>query len=292
MMNKALMLRKMMAEPGLVLLPGVYDALSARLAVAAGFKAIYLSGSAIAMSQFGYPDIGLPTMSEVMEQVRRVTAAVDVPVVVDIDTGYGNAVNVLRTIREAEAAGAAAVQLEDQVFPKKCGHFEGKEIIPIDEMIGKIKAAVDARRQDLIIIGRSDARAVTNLEDAIQRGRAYAAAGAEIIFIEAPRSRDEMLQLSRSIEAPLLINMVEGGKTPQLSLAELKTIGFKIVLYPTACIRAVSQTLIKFYHHLIVNGSTEDILDKLISFSERNIITGLAWYEEWARKFGNSLNNK
>ena len=197
MMQKATLLRRMLAEPGLILLPGVYDALSAKLAVAAGFRAIYLSGSAIAMSQFGYPDIGLPTMSEVMEQARRVTAAVDVPVVVDIDTGYGNAVNVLRTIREAEAAGVAAVQLEDQVFPKKCGHFEGKEIIPSEEMVGKIQAAVAARRQELVIIGRTDARAVTSLEDAINRGRAYSEACADVVFVEAPRSPEEMAQITK-----------------------------------------------------------------------------------------------
>jgi carboxyvinyl-carboxyphosphonate phosphorylmutase len=288
MMQKAKMLRKMLAEPGLILLPGVYDALSAKLAVAAGFKVIYLSGSAIAMSQFGYPDIGLPTMSEVMEQARRVTAAVDVPVVVDIDTGYGNAVNVLRTIREAEAAGVAAVQLEDQVFPKKCGHFEGKEIISSSEMVGKIKAAVAARRQELVIIGRTDARAVTSLEDAIQRGRAYAEAGADVVFVEAPRSPEEMAEITKSIPAPLLINMVEGGKTPQLSLAELQAIGFKIALYPTACIRAASQTLQNFYRHLLVHGSTADILDQMVSFTERNEITGLAGYEAWAKKFGGS----
>jgi methylisocitrate lyase len=288
MMQKAKMLRKMLAEPGLILLPGVYDALSAKLAVAAGFKVIYLSGSAIAMSQFGYPDIGLPTMSEVMEQARRVTAAVDVPVVVDIDTGYGNAVNVLRTIREAEAAGVAAVQLEDQVFPKKCGHFEGKEIISSNEMVGKIKAAVAARRQELVIIGRTDARAVTSLEDAIQRGRAYAEAGADVVFVEAPRSPEEMAEITKSIPAPLLINMVEGGKTPQLSLAELQAIGFKIALYPTACIRAASQTLQNFYRHLLVHGSTADILDQMVSFTERNEITGLAGYEAWAKKFGGS----
>jgi carboxyvinyl-carboxyphosphonate phosphorylmutase len=288
MMQKAKMLRKMLAEPGLILLPGVYDALSAKLAVATGFKVIYLSGSAIAMSQFGYPDIGLPTMSEVMEQARRVTAAVDVPVVVDIDTGYGNAVNVLRTIREAEAAGVAAVQLEDQVFPKKCGHFEGKEIISSSEMVGKIKAAVAARRQELVIIGRTDARAVTSLEDAIQRGRAYAEAGADVVFVEAPRSPEEMAEITKSIPAPLLINMVEGGKTPQLSLAELQAIGFKIALYPTACIRAASQTLQNFYRHLLVHGSTADILDQMVSFTERNEITGLAGYEAWAKKFGGS----
>ncbi len=286
MKTKTAILRKMLTEPGLILLPGVYDALSAKLAVAAGFKAIYLSGSAIAMSQFAYPDIGLPTMSEVIEQARRVTAAVDVPVVVDIDTGYGNAVNVLRTIREAEAAGIAAVQIEDQLFPKKCGHFEGKEIVPSDEMVGKIRAAVTARRQDIVIIGRTDARAVTNLADAIQRGRAYAEAGADVVFVEAPRSTEEMAQVTSSIPAPLLINMVEGGKTPQLTLAELQALGFKIALYPTACIRVVAQTLQTFYGHLLRQGSTADILDQMVSFKGRNEITGLAWYEEWARKFG------
>ncbi len=285
-MNKAVQLRGLLEKPGLLLLPGVYDALSAKLAVSAGFSAIYLSGSAIAMGQFGYPDVGLPTMTEVMEQLRRVTAAVDVPVVVDIDTGYGNAVNVLRTIREAEAAGAAAVQMEDQVFPKKCGHFEGKEVIPLEEMVGKIKAAVAARQKDLVIIGRTDARAVIGLEEAIRRGRAFAEAGADVIFVEAPRSREEMLQITQAIPAPLLVNMVEGGKTPQLSLAELQEVGYKIALYPTACIRAVSQTLIKLYGHLLAHGSTADILDQLVSFEERNRITGLAWYEEWASKFG------
>ena len=284
-MQKAEVLRRQLSEPGLLLLPGVYDALSARLAVNAGFRAIYLSGSALAMSQFGYPDIGLLTMTEVMEQARRITSAVDVPVVVDIDTGYGNVVNVRRAIREAEAAGVAAVQIEDQVFPKKCGHFEGKEVIPLNEMVGKIKAAVAARRQELVIIGRTDARAVTGLEDAIRRGCAYAEAGADVIFLEAPRSREEMEQITQSLDVPLLVNMVEGGKTPQFSLKELEAMGFKIALYPTACIRAASHTLQNLYRHLLIHGSTANILDHLVTFEERNQITGLAGYEEWAKKF-------
>jgi 2-methylisocitrate lyase-like PEP mutase family enzyme len=287
-MEKATVLRKLLAEPELLLVPGVFDAHSARHAAQAGFKTIYLSGSAIAMSQFGYPDIGLVTMSETIEQLRRVTAAVEVPVVVDMDTGFGNAVNVLRTVREAEAAGAAAVQIEDQVFPKRCGHFEGKEVITPAEMIGKIKAAVNARRGDLVIIGRTDARAVTGLEDAIDRGRAYAEAGADVVFIEAPQSREEMVQITRSVSAPLLLNIVEGGKTPQLSMAEAQEIGFKIILYPTACIRAVAQTLKQLYQTLRTQGTTGSLLDQLVTFQERNQITGLAWYDEWAKRFGSS----
>lgn len=285
-MDKAAQLRRLLAGPDLLLLPGVYDAQSAKLAVQAGFKAIYLSGSAIAMSQFNYPDIGLVTLTEVMEQLRRVFAAAGVPVVVDVDTGYGNVVNVLRTVREAEAAGAAAIQLEDQVFPKRCGHFEGKEVIPTNEMVGKIKGAVAARKGDLVIIGRTDARAIHGLEDAISRSRAYVDAGADVIFLEAPQSKEELAQIGRALKVPLLINVVEGGKTPQLSLQELQELGYKIVLYPTACIRAVAQTLRSLYQTLWAKGSTADILDRLVSFSERNQITGLAWYDEWAKKYG------
>ncbi|HYF91557.1 MAG TPA: oxaloacetate decarboxylase [Symbiobacteriaceae bacterium] len=284
-MSQATALRKILAQPGALLLPGAYDAMAAKLAALAGFKAVYLSGSALAMSRFGYPDVGLLTMTEVMDQVRRVTSAVDIPVVVDADTGYGNALNVWRTVREAEASGAAAIQLEDQDFPKKCGHFEGKQVVSASEMVGKIKAALEARQTDLLIIARTDARAVNGLDDAIARAQAYAEAGAEIIFVEAPRSREEMARICQSVKAPLLINVVEGGKTPQLSMAELAELGYKVVLYPTSSIRAVAYSLQTYYTELDAKGTTADMTDRFITFEERNRLNRLSWFEEWERKF-------
>lgn len=283
-MSHASQLRRLLAEPGPLVLPGVYDGLSARLAAEAGFQALYLSGSAVAMSQFAYPDIGLLTMTEMLEQARKVIGAVGLPLVVDVDTGYGNALNVWRTVREAEASGIAGIQIEDQVSPKRCGHFEGKEVIPVGEMVGKIRAAIDARSGQLVIVARTDARAVNGLDDAIARAQAYDAAGADVIFLEAPQSHAELETIAASVKAHLLLNIVEGGKTPQISVADAEQLGFKIILYPTASVRAAAKSLRSLFLTLRERGSTAEVLSSLVTFEERNQINGLERCLKWAKE--------
>lgn len=278
-------LRTELAAHAPLLLPGVHDALSARLAERSGFAVGYLSGSATAMSLLGLPDIGLLSGSELIEQARRITAACDLALVCDADTGFGNAVNVAHTVRAFEAAGAAGVQLEDQTFPKRCGHFAGKDVIAEAEMLQKIHAAVEARRDDaFVVIARTDARAVAGLEEAIARGEHYAAAGADIIFVEAPQDVDEMREIAARIAAPTLVNVVEGGRTPQLSLAEYAEMGFDVVLYPTAAVRTAAHALDGLYRHLRGAGTTAGAPVDMVGFAERNEITGLEGFEQLAAR--------
>lgn len=280
-------LRELLARPEPLLLPGVHDALSARLAQQAGFEAVYLSGSAVAMSLLGLPDIGLVTATEVVEQARRVVDAIDVPLICDADTGYGNALNVARTVRSLEAAGVAAVQLEDQQFPKRCGHFEGKEVIGREEMVMKVRAAVEARRnRDTLVIARTDARACLGLDAAIERALTYHEAGADILFVEAPQSVEELRLVGERIPAPLLVNVVEGGKTPQLEFEEYATLGFRMILYPTAPVRVAARALGNFYRMLRVERSTRALLGSMVSFSERNEINELDRYWRLERRYG------
>lgn len=260
-----------------LLLPGVHDALSARLAERAGFSVGYLSGSATAMSLLGLPDIGLLTGAEIIEQARRITAVCDLAIVCDADTGFGNAINVAHTVRAMQAAGAAAIQLEDQTFPKRCGHFPGKSIVATEEMLQKLHAAAEARLdEDFAIIARTDARAVVDLEEAIERGQRYADAGADIIFVEAPQTVEELGEVARRVAAPTLVNVVEGGLTPQLSLQEYGRLGFRIVLYPTTAVRTVAHALDALYGHLHASGTTQGTPVSMISFAERNEINNLA----------------
>lgn len=266
-----------------LVLPGVHDALSARIVERCGFSVGYVSGSAVAMALLGMPDIGILSGAEMLEQTRRITAASDLALVCDADTGFGNAVNVAYTIRALERAGAAGVQLEDQTFPKRCGHFSGKGIVAQDEMLEKLYAAVEARHDDdFVIVARTDARAVAGLEAAIERGLAYRDAGADVIFVEAPQTVDELREVAASIDAPTLVNVVEGGKTPQLPLTDYAALGFAIVLYPTAPIRTTAAALSALYSHLLAEGTTEGAPVPMVSFAERNEITGLAGYEEIA----------
>ncbi|HTX09634.1 MAG TPA: oxaloacetate decarboxylase [Solirubrobacteraceae bacterium] len=273
-------LRDALAAHHPLVLPGLQDALSARLVQRAGFEVGYLSGSAVAMTLLGLPDIGLLSGTELIDQARRIAAASDLAIVCDADTGFGNAVNVAYTVRALEAAGMAGVQLEDQTFPKRCGHFAGKSVIETSEMLEKVHAAVEARRDDdFVIVGRTDARAVIDLEEAIDRGRAYAAAGADVIFVEAPQTVDELELVAGSIDAPTLVNVVEGGKTPQLSLGDYAEMGFSVVLYPTAAVRTAARALENLYGHLRAHGSTEGAPVEMISFAERNEINDFDAYE-------------
>lgn len=271
-----------------LLLPGVQDALSARLARRAGFAAAYLSGSATAMALLGLPDIGLLTGSEIIDQARRITAASDLALVVDADTGFGNAVNVAHTVKQLEAAGAAGVQLEDQTFPKRCGHFDGKDVIPAPEMRQKLYAATEARRDDdFVIVARTDARAVRGLDEAIERGISYHEAGADIIFVEAPQSEAELRQIAQRISAPTLVNVIEGGRTPQLPLASYGELGFSVVLHPTVAVRTVARALEDLYGHLRANGTSAGSPAPMVSFAERNSITGFNEYEDLAARAAN-----
>ncbi len=232
-------LRQMLKEPGIIVAPGAYDGFSARLIEAAGFKALYMTGAGTAASHLGQPDLGLTTLTEMATHASHIAACVSLPVIADADTGYGNVLNVVRTVREYERAGVAGLHLEDQVAPKKCGHIAGKQVIPTEEFCDKIRAAVEYRTDgDFVVIARTDARAVTGLDDAIERGNRYAEAGADVIFVEAPQSEDEIQRVAREVKAPLLANMVIGGKTPAVKASELERLGFKIAIFPAVCMAA------------------------------------------------------
>tara|TARA_B100001989_G_scaffold29290_1_gene17480 strand:+ start:304 stop:1152 length:849 start_codon:yes stop_codon:yes gene_type:complete len=260
-----------------LLAPGIYDALSGLIAEQSGARAVYLSGASIAYTRFGRSDVGLVSVSEVHDTLAAVTDRIKIPIIVDADTGFGNALNVQRTIRNFERAGAAAIQIEDQSFPKRCGHLDGKVLIKTDEMVGKVKAAVDARKtSDTLIIARTDARAVEGLQEAIDRAHTYEEAGADILFIEAPRSVDELKVIRKSfhLNTPLLANMVEGGKTPVKTADDLKNLGFNIVIFPGGAVRAATFQLQEYYAGLLKNGSNAEFSKRMHDFDSLNAVIG------------------
>ena len=260
-----------------LLAPGIYDALSGLIAEQSGAQAVYLSGASIAYTRFGRSDVGLVSVSEVHDTLAAVTDRIKIPIIVDADTGFGNALNVQRTIRNFERAGAAAIQIEDQSFPKRCGHLDGKVLIKTDEMVGKVKAAVDARKtSDTLIIARTDARAVEGLQEAIDRAHTYEEAGADILFIEAPRSVDELKVIRKSfhLNTPLLANMVEGGKTPVKTADDLKSLGFNIVIFPGGAVRAATFQLQEYYAGLLENGSNAEFSKQMHDFDSLNAVIG------------------
>ena len=260
-----------------LLAPGIYDALSGLIAEQSGAQAVYLSGASIVYTRFGRSDVGLVSVSEVHDTLAAVTDRIKIPIIVDADTGFGNALNVQRTIRNFERAGAAAIQIEDQSFPKRCGHLDGKVLIKTDEMVGKVKAAVDARKtSDTLIIARTDARAVEGLQEAIDRAHIYEEAGADILFIEAPRSVDELKRIRKSfhLNTPLLANMVEGGKTPVKNADDLKSIGFNIVIFPGGAVRAATFQLQEYYAGLLENGSNAEFSKRMHDFDSLNAVIG------------------
>ena len=260
-----------------LLAPGIYDALSGLIAEQSGAQAVYLSGASIAYTRFGRSDVGLVSVSEVHDTLAAVTDRIKIPIIVDADTGFGNALNVQRTIRNFERAGAAAIQIEDQSFPKRCGHLDGKVLIKTDEMVGKVKAAVDARKtSDTLIIARTDARAVEGLQEAIDRAHTYEEAGADILFIEAPRSVDELKVIRKSfhLNTPLLANMVEGGKTPVKTADDLKSLGFNIVIFPGGAVRAATFQLQEYYAGLLKNGSNAEFSKRMHDFDSLNAVIG------------------
>jgi 2-methylisocitrate lyase-like PEP mutase family enzyme len=269
-------LRARIAAKPIVVAPGVYDAFTALLATQAGFETLYVSGAAIAYTRLGRPDIGLVSMSEVAETVALIRDRVGAHLIVDADTGYGNALNVVRTVRTFERAGATALQLEDQDFPKRCGHLDGKGLIPADEMIGKIKAALDTRAsRDTLVIARTDAVAVEGIERAVERATLYREAGADMLFVEAPKTRDELARVVEALPGgPLMTNMVEGGKTPPLPAAELEALGFALVIFPGGIVRALAHHAAGYYASLAANGTTEPFRNRMLDFDGLNRVIG------------------
>ena len=260
-----------------VIAPGVYDALTASIAASAGFEALYVSGGAIAYTRLGRPDIGLVAMTEVVEVVALIRDRVDLPLVVDADNGYGNALNVQRTVRMFERAGANAIQLEDQTLPKRCGHLRDKTVIPTAEMVGKVRAAVDARTSgSTLIVARTDAAAVEGLEAAIERAGRYAEAGADVLFVEAPQSRDDLARVGEALAgtAPLLANMVDGGDTPPMPAGELDALGFKLVIFPGGIVRSLLPVMMAYYRSLATHRSNQPFAERMLNFSEMNEVLG------------------
>src|SRR5216684_5067931 len=267
-------LRRLIAQTAYTIVPGAYDTLTARLVEAAGFAAVYLTGGGYSRAS-GYPDLGLLTLTENTLFIGRTVEAVGIPVIADADTGYGNAINVIRTVREYEKTGVAGFHLEDQVSPKKCGHYEGKEVISREEMVGKIHAAVDTRQDaDLVIIARSDARAIEGLQASIDRVNAYLEAGADVGFVEAPQNVEELRVVGRQVKGPALVNVFEGGKTPMLPANELEAMGFRLGIYPSQTHRAAIRAAQRVLKALKEDGHTTRIEPDLVTFQEREDAVG------------------
>ncbi len=278
-------LRTLLAQEGLITAPGVYDGLSAKIAEAAGVAVLYVSGGAIARSM-GYPDIGLVTLTEMQKRLEEIRAVTALPLIVDADTGYGNALNAIRTIRTYARSGAAALHIEDQVEPKRCGHYEGKQVVASTEMVQKIQAAVEACGDSgLVVIARTDARAVLGLDAAIERGNAYAEAGADMIFVEAPQSIDEIERIALEVKAPLVINMFWGGKTPLVPAERLAALGYRIMIVPSDLQRAAIRAMQRAAAEIRTHGHTAAMAEDMASFAEREELIGLAEAQALQHRF-------
>jgi len=285
-MNSRQTLRQLLKRDKLLVAPGCFDGLSARLVEEAGFEAAYLSGGAVARSM-GIPDIGLATLSESIDHAVQVVATVKIPIIADADTGYGNVVNLVRTVREFERAGVAAIHIEDQITPKRCGHLDDKEVIPLAEMEKKLQAALATRTDpDFCIIARTDARGVDGFDDAIKRGRAFAKLGVDAIFVEAPQSEDELAEIPRRIpNVPILVNVFKGGKTPMLPMQRLQEMGYRIAIYPSETQRAAIHAMRRALETLKREGTTESIDDSLTTFKERDQVVGLDDWQKIEREY-------
>jgi 2,3-dimethylmalate lyase len=284
-------LRELLSAGAPLMAPGAYDALSARLIEQAGFDAVYMTGFGTTASLIGRPDVGLLSGAEMVDNARRIVSAVDVPVIADADTGYGNALNVVRTVQLYEQAGVAGIQLEDQVMPKKCGHMSGKLLIGADEMVGKIRAAVSARQDpDLVVIARTDAVAVDGLDAAIERARAFADAGADLLFVEAPTSEDDIARVAKELSgvAPLVFNWAEGGRTPPLSLERIAELGFALVLYPIGTLLAATAGIRSLLATLKAEGTPVSALDAVPTFGQFTDLIGLPEIQSLEQRFTGS----
>jgi 2,3-dimethylmalate lyase len=275
-MEKAKLVRRHLSEKGQLVMPGVFDALSAKIASRNGFEVIFITGYSLSATLLGEPDFGLLTQTEVVNAAERICSVTDTPVIVDADTGYGNAINVIRTVKDLSRAGAAGMFLEDQVWPKRCGHMKGKQVIPLDEQLKKLRAALEARNDhDFYIVARTDSRQALGLTEAIARGIAFKEAGADAVFVEAPESKEEMKEIARHVPGPLVANMLERGVTPLMSPQELKELGFDLIVWPLAPLYSVAKSLAEVYSTLRRDGSTTQILDRLMPFDDFNEIVGL-----------------
>ena len=280
-------LRDLLAGPDPVLAPGAYDALSARIIEQAGFPAVYMTGFGTAASLLGRPDVGLLGMSEMVANAARIAQVVDVPVIADADTGYGNPLNVIRTVREYERAGVAAIHIEDQILPKKCGHMDNKQVIDAAEMAEKIRAAVEARKSpEFLIVARTDARAVEGLESALRRARLYRQAGADALFVEGPQGDDEVAEVAQAFpRVPLLFNWAEGGKTPPIPIERLKELGYRIVIFPISALLVAAKAVREIMARIREDGTPIRVAPQFLSFQEFNNLVGLAEIQDLERKF-------
>jgi len=263
-MNTTTRLRQLLRQPGIIVAPGAYDCLTAKLIEREGFPAVYLTGAGTAVTRLGKPDLGFITLSEMVASAGAITSTVSIPLIADADTGYGGALNVYRTVREYERAGVAALHIEDQVFPKRCGHLDGKHVVPTHEMVAKIRAATEARTDEaFVIIARTDALAVTGLDDTLRRCAAYAEAGADVLFVEALRTQAEIERVTREVGVPLLYNFVEHGKSPLLPVSELQGLGFKLVIFPGSIMLAVLTLVRQILGEIKQHGTTAALLDRM-----------------------------
>jgi 2-methylisocitrate lyase-like PEP mutase family enzyme len=280
-------IRELISKREILILPGVYDALTAKVAEKAGFKAILMGGFSISAIRLGQPDVGYLTMSEMVSQVKIISDAVPIPLIADGDTGYGNPLNVMRTVRDYEKAGAAGIILEDQQWPKRCGHMEGKQVIPLEEHVKKLEAALEARsNRDFIIIARTDSLAVNGMEEAVKRGRAYRDAGADVVFVEAPKSVEELVIIRSAIkDVPLVANIIEGGKTPLLSARTLEKMGYEIMFYGLTAILIIAKAFMGAMTHLKREGNTEGLLNQMCTFSEFNELIGIEEFSALEKRF-------
>ena len=275
-MRKTTLFKKLVLDDEILILPGAFDALSAKIIEQVGFKAVTLGGYPTSASLLAKPDVSLLTLTEMVNHARYIADSVDIPLFVDGDTGHGNVTNVTRTVKLFENSGVAGLFIEDQVFPKRCGHMEGKQVIPAEEMIVKIKGAVDARTdEDLMLMARTDSLAVYGIDEAIERGNRFAEAGADIIFIEAPPSVEDMRRICREVKAPMSANMVEGGKTPILTAKELQEIGYSIVTFPLSTLYAAAWGVRAAMRELYTKGTTSGYVGKMVTFNEFNALVGL-----------------
>lgn len=285
-MKKTSLFKKFILDPEILVTPGAHDALSARIIEKAGFKALAVGGYPATAALMGKPDISFLTLPEMADHLARLTDTVDLPILVDGNTGYGGVLNVARTVREFERAGAAGLFIEDQVFPKRCGHMEGKQVVGREDMVAKIKAALDARKDaDLVITARTDALAVLGVDEAIERGNLYREAGADVIFVEAPRSVEEMCRINREVDAPTLANNVEGGKTPFLTTKELEAIGYNLVIYPVSATYAAAKAVTGLMEELKRTGTTAGFGDRMWEFREFSEFIGLEEFRRQERRY-------
>ena len=276
-MSPTTTLRELIAQPGIIVAPGAYDCLTAKIIQQSGFPAVYMTGAGTSVARYGFPDLALTSMTEMIANASDITASVEIPVIADADTGYGGLLNVGRTVRKYEQSGVAAIHIEDQEFPKRCGHLDDKRVIPAEDMVPKIKEAVESRTdKDFLIIVRTDALAVTGWDDTMDRCNRYIDAGADVLFVEALRSPEEARQAVESLSVPLLYNFVETGKSPLLSAGELEELGFKIVIFPASNLLLVTAMIQKLMGELKEKGTTLGMMDQMVSLEECFELVGLS----------------